>query len=176
MRIFSRRRHSGFTLLEGVFSIFLTFLVLGSLAYTLKQAGEVKSNTKNMDHATEVNHALVLMKADLKAADTVSPSSGSATSISLTRIDPGLTFKQRIGHGDKDPFEADEHIGIEYSLQSGILIRSVIPNRGPRLAQRLLRADRFQVNRTGSPDLLEATLEIGYERVSKTYTMKVALK
>ena len=37
-----------FTLIEGVFSMFLIFLVLSSLTYTLSQAGKVKSNLKNM--------------------------------------------------------------------------------------------------------------------------------
>jgi type II secretory pathway component PulJ len=167
----------GFTLLEGIFSMFITFLVLGALTYTLKQAGSVKSNTKNMDRISEVFHTLILIKADVRAAlDILTPTSGSASVLELTRIDPDLDFLQRIDPGiDDDPFQTIEQEIVRYELENGVLKRRITNANLSFRSERLLSASNFVVETSSTPSILTVTLEVETSRVKKTHTMKVAV-
>lgn len=155
--------------------MFLTFLVLGSLVYTLKQAGAVKSNTKNLDQITEVVHSLVRIKSDVRAALSIpSPASGTSSNLELVLIDPNLSFKDRIDSTvGTDPFQVDEQITIQYLLSGELLLRRLIDSEGNVVSQRLVKASKFEVRR--SSGLLELTLEVENSRVKKSHTMKVAI-
>lgn len=169
----------GFTLIEGVFSTFLIFLVLGSLAYTLQQAGSVKSNMQNMGELSEVVQAMSLIRADAAAADVVSkPDPGSsATELELRRIDPDLQILDRINVDDDfDPFETSEQSEVRYFSDSGILKRRYVSSGGQESVERLLPVQSFQVERESSVDTLTISFEITNSRRARQHTMKVALR
>lgn len=174
------KKNGGFTLIEGLFSIFMTFLILGALTQTLNQAAGVKKNTKNMDRAIEEFHALLTMKKDATAALSVSaPSKGSSgSSLTLTRIDPSKDFLVRtdVLNNPNDPFEAAESVTIRYQIDSGVLKRFVTrPSESPT-AERLIEAKTFRAELSSStPPLLTLTLEIEGTRVTETRVLKVAL-
>jgi len=167
-----REKRRGFSLLEAMFSLFLTFLVLGSLVYTLKQAGAVKRNTKNMDRLSEVVHGLILVKSDIRAALGVTVSGGV---LELDRVDPDRTFRQRIGPSESSlPHDTPDQMQVRYFLNDGILRRQVTGSvLGDRI-ERLLEASDFSVSRSSNPDVITVRLEVENERVKKVHTMKVA--
>lgn len=166
----------GFTLLEGVFSIFLIFLVLSSLTYTLKQAGAVKANTKNLDRMTEVFHTLVLIKSDARAAtNIVEPSSGTSNRLELTRVDKDRDFFDRIGlDQSEDPFDSSKQSRVAYQLDDGLLRRQIVTSQGVETLDRLIRVTDFEVSRQDRPNVLTLTLEIEKTRVRKRHSIKVA--
>jgi type II secretory pathway component PulJ len=174
-------RERGFTLLEGLFAIFMVFMVLGALTHTLSQAAGVQKNTKNMDQAIEELHALVFMKKDAASALSISqPTSGaSADSLLLNRVDPDKKFGNRIDViGDPlDPYETSETVDVEYKIEDGILRRLVSKPDGTTSAERLLRAETFRASlTTDTPPLLTLTLAVKGTRVTKTRELKVALR
>ena len=124
----SRRQNIGFTLIEGLFSLFIVSMVLSGLAHTLSQAATVKKNTRNMDQAIEEFHALFTMRADVLAALAIaSPSEGgSSNNLTLTKVNPTMSYSTRIDVlGDPlNPFEASEQVTVEYRVEGGLLKRS----------------------------------------------------
>ncbi len=158
--------------------MFITFLVLGSLVYTLKQAGAVKSNTRTMDQMSEVVHTLLLIKADVRGAlNILSPTEGSSSSLKLVRVDPDLSFAQRVDLGvDDNPFETREQETVLYTLNNGVLRRRITSSDGSTRAERLLKSSKFQVQASKNPRLLTVVLEVETSRVKKSHTMKVAVK
>lgn len=148
--------------------MFITFLVLGSLVFTLKQAGTVKSNTKNLDQITEAIHTLVLIKSDIRAAlEIPEPSSGSSSTLIVSRVNPELKFEQRLDSGNL--FNGGSLVTISYSVSNGILLRQFGANR----SERLIKVSSFEARRTA--DLMELTIEVENSRVQKSHTMKVAI-
>lgn len=173
-------RPYGFTLVEAIFSFFLIFLVLGALAYTLRQAGMVKSNLKNMGELAETVHAMNLIRSDLMAALEVTPASGSSDSLSLWRIDRRLLVADRIGPSDSpddtNPFDNDERSRVDYFLQAGVLQRRETSAGNQTATVRLLACERFEVTRTNRPNEVVINLEVKNTRRNRDHTMKVALR
>lgn len=179
MRTSSSRGHrGGFSLLEGVFALFLTFLVLGSLTYVLRQAGTVKSNVKNLDTFNEVTHALFLLKQDIKAALRV-PAKREirGNELTLTRVDPRLKFLDRTlpDDGSDYPYEPDELVTVRYFLDDGMVKRSVTRAGSETVIERLIKAVDFKVDRQDSPAMLVVSVDTRNERVTKRQTIRVAL-
>lgn len=175
------RNPRGFTLVEALFSLVIILMVMGALTQTLKQAAEVKKNTKNMDQSIEEFHALFTMKSDVLASISLTaPSAGSTDSkIELSLVNPNLTFLERIDSlGDPlDPFENSEQLSVEYRLDQGYLKRFVTAPSLPTTAERLLKTETFETHRTNTdPGLLTITLQLKGTRVTKTRAIKVALK
>lgn len=174
-----RSKPRGFTLLEGLFSLFIVLLVLSGLSHMLSQAAQVKKNTKNMDQAVEEFHALNLIQTDLQSALTITNPSpgGSSARLVLTRINPRLLFVDRIdSEGDPlDPYEPDEQVRVEYYLEEGVLFRS-LREGDVTTAERLVKAGRFEVALTSNqPRVLTLEIDIEGLRVTKTRLLKVAL-
>lgn len=171
-------RNSGFSLLEGVFSLFLTFLVLGSLAYVLRQAAGVKSNVKNLDAYNEVTHALMLIKSDIRAASKVPTKRENLEhELTISRVDPRLGFLQRItlDDGSDSPYEPREQVTIRYYVEGGFLKKSTARLDTPLAVESLVGVVNFKVERLNSPELLVVSLETENERVRKHQSIKVAL-
>jgi type II secretory pathway component PulJ len=169
----------GFTLIEGVFSMFLIFLVLGALTYTLQQAGNVKSNLRNMGELSEIVQVMSLLRADAAAAiDVTEPTASSVSSeLELNRIDPHLFILDRIDLSDDfDPFEPSEEAEVRYFADSGLLKRAVTSAAGRATVERLIPVLGFQAEREPGPDTLTVTFEITNSRRTRKHTMKVALK
>lgn len=175
-----RASNRGFTLVEALFSFVLVAMVLGALNHTLIQAAKVKQNTAAMDQAIEEFHALLTIKNDMQAAIIVqSPSSNQSTSdLIISRVDPRKSFVDRVGViGDSDdPFEPAEQVRVSYRIENDVLKRFV--NRGgAEKAQRLISAESLRVERSsGNPCTLTATIRIRGPRVTKSRTIKAALR
>ena len=175
-----RKNSRGFTLLEGLFSLFIVFLVLSGLAHTLAQAASIKKNTKNMDQAIEEYHALFTMRSDVLAALTIlEPSPGSTRqTLELTRVNPKMSYLERKDTlGDPlDPFEVSEQVTIEYRLEGGLLKRFETAPSLPQTAERLIEAQDFEVTmESGAPTLLILNLSLERSRVVKKRSLKVAV-
>lgn len=169
----------GFTLIEGVFSMFLIFLVLGALTYTLQQAGGVKSNLRNMGELSEIVQVMSLIRADAGAAVEVSTpgESSVANELRLNRIDPLLYITDRIdADSDLDAFEPSEEAQVRYFVDSGLLKRRVVSASGSETVERLIPVLGFQAEREPGPDTLVVTFEIQNTRRTRKHTMKAALR
>ena len=169
----------GFTLIEGVFSMFLIFLVLSALTYTLRQAGKVKSNLKNMGELSEVVQVMSMLKADIGASLRIqAPVEGGVSSeLSLARIDPTLPISSRIDEEDDlDPFGSDEEAQVRYFVDSGLLKRRVVNANGFETVERLLAAENFQAEREPASDTVTLTFEIQNSRRSRQHLLKVSLR
>lgn len=163
--------------MEGIFSLFIVFLVLGSLVFTLQQAGAVKGNTKNLDKLGEVFHTFMLIKADIRANLEVLNTSGTSSELNLTRVSPDRPFLARIGPAqDEDPFKPADQIRVRYYLDSGVLRRRITQPDDSFTAERLLKVSNFSVDRSDIPPVIQIDIEIENTRVNKTHSMKVALR
>ena len=157
-----------FTLIEGVFSMFLIFIVLSSLTYTLSQAGKVKSNLKNMGELSEVVQVMSMLKADIGASlRLLAPTEGAtSTELSLARIDPALPITSRIDdEDDLDPFGTDEEAQVRYFVDNGF-----------ETVERLLAAENFQAEREAASDTVTLTFEVKNTRRSRQHLLKVSLR
>ncbi|MCA9776148.1 MAG: hypothetical protein KC800_05500 [Candidatus Eremiobacteraeota bacterium] len=173
------KRRRGFTLIEGVFSMFLIFLVLSALTYTLQQAGKVKSNMKNMGELSEVVQVMSMLKADIGASLEVlsPPEGGVASDLSLTRIDPALPITSRINDDDDlDPFGSDEQAQVRYFIEEGVLKRRIVSAGGAQALERLLAAENFQAQRETASDTVTITFEVRNTRRAKQHLLKVSLR
>lgn len=174
------RRSRGFTLIEGLFSLFIVFMVLGGLSHTLSQAATVKKNTKNMDMAIEEFHALFTMRSDALAALTISspPEGGSSNKLTLSKINPMMSYTARKDElGDPlNPFEPSEQVTVEYLLEEGLLKRfESIPSAGTT-AERLIPCELLEVSLGSNvPSILEIRLTFDRGRVTKYRSLKVAV-
>lgn len=168
-----------FTLIEGVFSMFLIFLVLSSLTYTLSQAGKVKSNLKNMGELSEVVQVMSMLKADIGASlRLLAPTEGAtSTELSLARIDPALPITSRIDdEDDLDPFGSDEEAQVRYFVDNGLLKRRLVSANGFETVERLLAAENFQAEREAASDTVTLTFEVKNTRRSRQHLLKVSLR
>lgn len=166
-------------MIEGVFSMFLIFLVLSALTYTLQQAGKVKSNMKNMGELSEVVQVMSMLKADIGASlEVISPPEGGvASDLSLARIDPALPITSRINDDDDlDPFGADEQAQVRYFIEDGVLKRRIVSAGGAGALERLLAADNFQAQRETASDTVTITFEVRNTRRAKQHLLKVSLR
>ena len=184
--ISARDRKGGFTLLEGVFSMFLIFLVLGALVFTLRQAGSVKSNFTNMGELSELVQVISLFRADIGAAlEFETPGlGGRAKQLSLRRIDPELLILDRItplpltnlDDPDLDAFEPDETAQVEYFLAEGLLKRRNRNAAGQSWVEQLIDCQELEVEHQRSPPQMTVTLQLKNSRRSREHTLKVALR
>jgi type II secretory pathway component PulJ len=175
----ARRRIQAFTLIEGVFSMFLIFLVLSSLTYTLSQAGKVKSNLKNMGELSEVVQVMSMLKADIGASLRIlAPSEGGSSSeLSLARIDPALPITARIDdEDDLDPFGPNEEAQVRYFVDNGLLKRRIVSANGFETVERLLEAENFQAQREPASDTVILTFDVKNTRRSRQHLLKVSLR
>jgi type II secretory pathway component PulJ len=174
------RNNRGFTLLEGLFSMFIVLLVLGGLSNVLSQAASMKKNTKDMDQAIEIYHALFSIRKDILAAIAISqPAEGTTgTTLRLNRVNPRLSYLDRTDTltDPLDPFEAAEQVEVEYRLDAEVLKRfETVPSEAPT-AERLIPIQEVTFSRTGgrSPTLT-VVLTVDRNRVTKTHSIKVTV-
>jgi type II secretory pathway component PulJ len=114
------KRKSGFTLLEGLFSLFLISMVLTSLAATLKGALKVRQASAGSGVAGEVDHVVTLLRRDLASA---LETEFEEKQLSLKMVDPGLTYEQRRPGG---PFAEGFMVKVRYIYRDGALYRHFI--------------------------------------------------
>ncbi|MFA5508151.1 MAG: hypothetical protein WC423_22195 [Vulcanimicrobiota bacterium] len=177
-RRFEARR--GFTLLEGLFSLFIVFLVLGGLSHTLSQAATVKKNTKHLDQATEEFHSLFTMRNDVMAAlAIISPSAGAtAGNLRLLRVNPDMSYATRTDViGDPlNAFEPSEQVTVEYQVEDELLKRDQTAPSGVTSTERLIEAELLEVTLSSTaPSLLTIRLSLERARVTKQRSLKIAV-
>ncbi len=177
MRIRSARTR-GFTLIEGLFAILLTFMVLGALAETLSDTGKIRANRAEMDRAIEEYHALSAIRTDIVAAlQVLQPGRGeTAASLKLRRVSPELSFLDRIDSSGNptDAYEASEKIDLRYRVHDQALMRGFGPVDGSLAEQRMQSCHAMQVTHWENSIVLRLTFE--YSRVERTRVMKVELR
>ena len=173
----------GITLMETLFSLFLSALIMSALASTLSSAGSVSRNRQEMDQAVEVFHVLSLISADASAElDVLSPSSGSSSpALALRRVNPRLNFLARTdasGGGDEmDPYEVHECVDVVYQIEDDHLVRTTTVPGDPGRKERLILAEEFNVSRLGvGGTLIDIEITLSGQRVDKKRRMRVALR
>lgn len=176
-----RKSSRGFSLIEGMFAMLIVSIVLGALTQVLKQAAEVKKNTRNMDQSSEEFHSLLTMKSDILAALNVSvPGPGaSASALVLERVNPQMSFSERtdILSDPLDPFEVSERVKVEYKIEDGRLKRFLTPTSQPTTTTRMLIVETLSLTRDSStPSLLTITLTKKGTRVTKTRSIKAMVR
>lgn len=172
------RRSRGLTLIEGLFSMLIVSLVLGGLANTLTNAGKVRANRVNMDRASDELHTLQLLRADIYAGLQLLAPTASASSpeVRLRRINPQLSFFQRIDvtQGPELPFEPSEQVEVVYRVEDGVLQKATTAPGAPPRKLRLLPVERFEARRDNTLVIISVTF--AYERGTKERLLKVDLR
>jgi len=170
-------RVRGFTLVEGLFSMLLTLLVLTALAETLSDTGKIRANRAEMDRAIEELHALDAVRRDIEAArEILRPGPGATTAeLRLYRVNPELSFGDRTSApGDAaNPYEPDEMVEVGYRVQDEALLRAVGPIGDP-VDERVQACHDLRVSR--DDHTLTVSMTFVYSRVRKTRTMKVGIR
>lgn len=156
----------------------LTLLVLAALSKTLVDAARVRANRVDMDRASEELHALTAMRADLQASlEVLQPApGGSSARVQLRRVDPGLSFTDRISvlRDANDPFEPLEQIQVHYEVTDEVLRRTVTPAGQPARLEPLLSCTSLSASREDG--MLTLELLFSYSRVQKSRRYKVELR
>lgn len=150
---------------------------MGAIAYTLRQAGSVKANVKNLDQFNEVTHALTLIKADIKAALTVPTDREIVDNeLTITRVNPALTFLDRTSESDgsDSPFAAEDQISVRYYVEEGVLRRGVTLPDNSVTSIPLLKVEHLTVERPTAQEI-DVTLLTKNSRVEKARKIRVAI-
>lgn len=163
-----------FTLVEGLFAMLITSMVLGGLMVVLSQASRVRGDSKDFGDTLEVSHAFNLIRNDLASAVRVIRPTGTGDSrLELMRMDPRRDFASRAADGQ--PHESAEQIRVEYRLEDGFLTRSAFaPSNALLSKSRLLECRDLRCGRTLT--LVEVSFTLEHERVSQTHTLKVRVR
>lgn len=171
----------GFTLMEGLFSLFLVAFVMAALANTLRQTAEMKRNTKNLDQEIEGFHLMLMMENDVNSAlELLEPRQGqSGGVVRVKRVDPGMSYFDRtdIEGEAEDPYEASEMVIVEYGLEEGFLYRKVEKEGNFVASSRISRVDSFEAALGMEPDqILTLKTMVDRERAKKEYSLEIALR
>lgn len=158
----------GFSLLEALFGMLITFLVLSAVVYILQQAVTVRGSVDEVGSFTELSHAVGLIRRDLATAIKVdTPTGTSSHRIVVRQIDDTQDFLTRVADGNA--FDTTERVRVEYQRNDGILLRQVYDPLGNlRANQRLLTCSSFETGRTLS--LITIKIGLEKERSSRIYT------
>lgn len=150
----------GFSLLEALFGMLITFLVLSAVVYILQQAVTVRGSIDEVGSFTELSHAVGLIRRDLATAIRVDrPTGTSSAKIVLRQIDESQDFLTRVADGNA--FDTTERSRVEYQRVDGVLRRQIYDPLGNlRANQKLLACSSFEAGRT----LSLITIQIGIEK------------
>ena len=172
------KKQSGFTLIEALFSMFIVFMTLGSLAYTLSQAANVKTTLRESGSLSEIVHTMATIRNDVAAThNLVAPASGTANRLELERFDPTKLLADRIDDIlDFEAFDAADLMRVEYYLNAGRIYRRTSSGSAPTLTAPLVKALNFQVEPKSGGALLEIQLVEERERVTKTHQFVVRVQ
>lgn len=163
-----RSRRAGLSLLEALFGILLSFMVLSAVCVVLQQAVAVGGSLDEQGTLSEVYHAFSLIRRDIaNAMEVTQPSGPDQDRVVVSMVDPALPFATRIA--DNDPFEAGERISVRYFRQDQLLLREVV--RGGTVVERfrILFCGSFETALDGT--LVWVQVKVPLKRVTKTFQM-----
>lgn len=167
-----KTRPRGFSLIEALYAMFLTFLVLSALTFLLQQVSAAKTTIKESGLMAEIYHASSLIRTDLGASSgTVTPASGEAAQLTVVTLAPNSDYEF---DADAPTNVADSYIttNVTYRLGDGFLRR--IRTGGVTGDDALLPLESFTVRRS------EGRLDVDYgvknERRSRVYTIVFRIK
>lgn len=165
-------RRRGFTLIEAVFAMFLTFIVLMALTYLLQQISRAKTTIKEGGLMSEIFHASSLIRTDLGASQgNVIPLAGTSSELRMTTLSPDSSYVFDVDNpGNLD----DRYIStlVRYNHDGTNLRR--IRSGGFTGNDALLPLKSFQVRRDGGE--LTADFEVENERRARTYNIVFRVK
>lgn len=172
------RSQRGFSLLEAMFSMFIVFLTLGSLNYTLGQAGSAKTSLRESGNLAEVVHTISLIRNDIAAATyLITPASGTSNRVELERFDPAKPLTDRIDPIlDFEAFDPNDKVRVEYFLDSEKLYRRSSGSDAPTVLDPLIKAKEFRVESKSQGAILEFRLTRERERVTKVHQFIVRVQ
>ena len=116
-----RSRRAGLSLLEALFGMLISFMVLGAVTFVLQQSVATGSSLDEQGTLSEVAHVFSLLRRDLTGALTVTPGAGR---LDLESIDPAQSFATRVSDGD--PFSAGERVTTVWLYDQGVLARNSV--------------------------------------------------
>lgn len=175
------RRSRGFTLMEGLFALFMVAFVMGALANTLRQTAQIKKNTKNLDQEIEVFHLMMRIENDLNGSfELLEPQPGQSSEvIRLKRVDPALSYLARTdSSGDpENPYEPSETVTVEYHLEQGFLYRTVQRTEGPPSSSRVYRMNEFEATLNEEPpSILTVSTAVERDRMTDRRSLEIAVR
>lgn len=162
----------GFSLLEALYAMFLTFLVLSALTFLLRQVAAARTTIKEGGLMAEIYHASSLVRTDLASSQSVSsPTSGSASELSLVTLTPNHDFVFSV---DTPGNLASRYIStnVTYRLVEENLRR--IRSGGATGDDALLPLKSFAVRRDGAR--LDVDYGVENERRERVYTIVFRIK
>ncbi len=168
-----RSRRAGLSLLEALFSILVTFMVLSAVCVVLQQAVAVGGSLDEQGTLSEVYHAFSLIRGDIaNAMEVTQPSGAGQDRIVVAMIDPALPFATRIV--DNAPFEAGERISVRYFRQDDLLQRELL--RGGTVVERIriLACGNFETSLNGT--LVGVQVTVPLKRVTKSFQMQCRIR
>lgn len=175
------RRPRGFSLLEGLFSLFVVALVMGGLVHTLQLTAQVKKNTKHLDQDIEDFHLMLALQGDLNSAmELLEPEPGeTADHLKIRQVDPGQSYRVRTDpvSDPLNPYEPSEMLEVAYFLKDGYLWRSATDKDSNVVSARLSRVETFQVTlESALPSVVRVQAVVDRGRVKKTRSLDVAMR
>lgn len=158
------KRPRGFTLVEGLFTLFVVFLVLGIATHLLKEYTSIlKSSAAKSSSLSSMQVALQQMLDDLKQATQVNspPAGGSSADLSFDKVDPAAAWLPSPIPSPAtawDPLDPAMQLRVRYYLSNGNLLRDVGPIGSPTTWQVADRVGGLQVDDLGSGYQIRMTL------------------
>lgn len=166
------RRTQGFSLIEAIYAMFLTFLVLSALTFLLRQISAAKTTIKEGGLMAEIYHASSLIRTDLGASNgAIAPASGSADQLTIVTLAPNSAYEF---DADAPTNVADSYIttNVVYRLSEGNLRR--VRSGGVTGNDALLPLESFTVRRDAGR--LDVDYGVTNERRSRVYTIVFRIK
>lgn len=162
--------------MEAMFALFLTFVVLSGLVYTLQQASRARSAMQETGTVSEIYHASSLIRNDLAAAESlITPNGGTSPALVLELIMPTETMSIEARPTEGDPYLPSERVRVEYRLVDGVLRRTRQGN-GFTENVALLELEDFQVKSRSGQALIEFEFTVANQRRARTYTIIARLR
>jgi len=167
------RTDRGLSLLEALFGMLVSFMVLAAVCVVLQQSVSVGGTLDEQGTVSEVNHAFYLIRRDISGASLVAQPTGiGEAQILVSMVDPALPFVTRIAN--HDAFEASERVAVTYFRADEVLQREVARGASVVDQMRVLRCSGFDASRTGT--LVTVRVSIKLKRVVKAFQMQCRIR
>lgn len=167
------RNDRGLSLLEALFGMLISFMVLSAVCVVLQQSVTAGGTLDEQGTLAEVYHAFSLIRRDMAGASKVTqPTTSGQDVIEVSMVDPALPFATRIAN--HAAFEDSERIVVGYFTQNGVLKRKVLRGGTVVDEMRILSCTSFETSRGGT--LVSVSLTVSLKRVAKIFQMQCRVR